>query len=506
VATSAIPPASEGREDSAMRSTHAGLNGGSVDASPGDQHLPRRLGALGLSTIFIAFNAPLAVLAGYLQPVLAFGNGIGAPVAFLAAGALLLLFQVGLLAMTRHMHSPGAFYCYIAEGLGKAPGLVGAIMASIAYLAITVSCHVYFGLVVETMIDHVFGRAFLPWQVWSLVGIAVVTVLNLMRIDLTARIIGVFVTIEVVVVFAYQAVVMVRGGPEGHSPSSFLPHEFLSGNVGLAVLFALNTMIGIEAMAVFREEVRDPERTVPRAAYGAITFNAVFFALAAWAYIIAMGPSDAVASARTEPVDSVLNSLGDYLGSVFPPLVAILLVTSQLAAANSTQGAHIRYLFNFGKDRVLPQVLGRVHPRWSSPYVAVLVSVAVSLAIVLVVFAFSSDVVLIYGASAGYGAMCFLVVMLGTCAGVIRYLRRRPGLEPRAKAVLAPAATFVGLAAVVIFALLHLDLMVGNKTAGLVFVGFVVLVVAGSLALARWFRLHRPETYERIGRQTSELN
>lgn len=487
-----------------MHSTDAGTKLGPPDAR-GQQNLPRRLGTLGLALIFIAFNAPLAVLAGYLQPVLAFGNGIGAPVAFLAGGVLLVVFQIGLMAMTRRMKNPGAFYTYVTRGLGKAPGLTASILAAISYLAITISCHVYLGLVVETMFERLLGHPVLTWQIWSLVGIAIITVLNLLRIDLTARIVGIFVMLEIVVVAAFEAVVMVKGGPEGYSPSSFLPHEFLSGNVGLAVLFAINTMIGIEAMAVFREEVRDPERTVPRAAYGAITFNAVFFALAAWAYIVAIGPSNAIEDARTDPINSVLNSIGDYLGSVFPPLVAVLLVTSQLAATNSTQGAQIRYMFNFGRDRILPQALGRVHPRWKSPYIAVLVSVAMSLTAVLIVFAFSSDVVLIYGSAAGYGAMCFLLVMLATCAAVIVYLRQHRGLEPMSKAVVAPALAFMGLAAVLIFALLHLDLMVGNKTSGFVFIGAVTLIIIGSLALARWLRLRRPDTYRRIGRQMSEL-
>ncbi|MGF0313344.1 APC family permease [Rhodococcus sp. IEGM1428] len=463
--------------------------------------LPRRLGVFGLAFIFIAFNAPLAVLAGYLQPAIAFGNGIGAPVAFLAAGGLLALFQVGLLAMTRHMKSPGAFYTYIAEGLGKAPALAGSVLAAVAYVLFTVTCHVFFGLIMETALDQVFGGHLMPWQGWSLVGIAIVTVLNLLRIDFTAKIIGIFVTLEILVVLVYQAVVLVKGGPEGYSASSFAPTEFLSGNAGLAVLFAITTMIGIEAMAVFREEARDPDRTVPRAAYSAIGFTTVFFALAAWAYIVAVGPSQAVEDARTAPVDSVLGTVQTYLGSVFPTLVSVLLVTSQIAACNSTQAAGVRYLFSFGQDRILPQSLGRVHHKLGSPYIAVITSISMTLIIILALITFSDDVVLIYGSAAGYGTMCFLLVMLATCAAVIVFFRRNPGLESVGKAVIAPGLAFIGLGFVVVLALLHIDLMVGNKAAGMVFVAIVIAVIAIALGVARWLRLNRPDTYSRIGRQ-----
>ena len=468
--------------------------------------LQRRLGALGLAFIFIAFNAPLAVLAGYLQPAIAFGNGIGAPVAFLVAGAVLLLFQIGCLAMSRHMKSPGAFYCYLAEGIGKPPALAGSILASMAYILFAVSGFVFLGLVVVAMMTQLFGTEVLPWQAWSLIGIVLVTVLNLLRVDLSAKFVAICVALEIALVAVYQAVVMVQGGPEGYSASSFSPVEFLSGNVGLAVLFALNTMIGVEAMAVFREEVRDPARTVPRAAYSAIVFTTLFFALAAWAYIIAVGPSNAVEAARTAPVDSVLGTFETYMGGFLPTLIAVLLVTSQLAAANSVQGSSVRYLFTLGHDQVLPARLAHVHPRLGSPHIAVATSVGITLAIFLGLIAFSDDVVLIYGAIGGFGVMCLLPLLLGTCVAVVIFFRRRPGLEGRWQSLVAPVLAFVGLLAVLVLALLNLDLMVGSNVVGIYFVLCLLVVIAFGLALALWFRSNRPHVYRRIGRQHEDIS
>jgi hypothetical protein len=66
------------------------------------------LGAGGIAFLVIAAAAPLTVMAG-VAPVAILVGGIGAPAGYLAAGAVLALFAVGFMAMTRHTGGAGAF-------------------------------------------------------------------------------------------------------------------------------------------------------------------------------------------------------------------------------------------------------------------------------------------------------------------------------------------------------------------------------------------------------------
>ena len=66
---------------------------------------------------------------GNLPIAIARGTGAGVPVAFLIAGAILLAFTTGYAFIGRRVVSTGAFYTYVAEGLGKELG-VGAAMAT----------------------------------------------------------------------------------------------------------------------------------------------------------------------------------------------------------------------------------------------------------------------------------------------------------------------------------------------------------------------------------------
>ena len=73
--------------------------------------------------LVVAAAAPLAAMIGNLPIALGRGNGPATPAAFLFASLVLLLFTVGYAAMGRRVVNTGAFYTYVAKGLGKPAGV-----------------------------------------------------------------------------------------------------------------------------------------------------------------------------------------------------------------------------------------------------------------------------------------------------------------------------------------------------------------------------------------------
>ncbi|MGH9949261.1 MAG: amino acid transporter, partial [Pyrinomonadaceae bacterium] len=76
-------------------------------------NLKGHLGTLDIVLATLAYTAPLAGTAGYITFVVGFGNGLGAPSAFLAVMLAFLIFSVGYGALSRYIPNPGAFYAYI---------------------------------------------------------------------------------------------------------------------------------------------------------------------------------------------------------------------------------------------------------------------------------------------------------------------------------------------------------------------------------------------------------
>ena len=464
------------------------------------EHLPRRLGVPALVLIIVAFNAPIATMAGFAQLSVGFGNGVGAPVSFLIAAAILLIFSVGFVGMSRYIDNPGAFYRFIVTGLGRPAGLLGAFLATAAYLLLCAGSYPYLGLIIVDQTARLTGSPVLSWQAWSLIFLVVITALGLMRIDLSMKVLGTLVCLEIAVVAIWEVAVLLRGGPEGYTATSFTPAGFLAGSPGLGVLFAMLCMIGIEAGACFRAETRNPEKAVGRATYTAIAFMGVFYAIGVWCYVMTQGASKAVDNAVNDPVGSFFNSVHDFLGVFFLDVVAIILITSQMAAINAIQGAASRYLFDLGRDRVLPQVLGRVHRRLESPYVAVLVVAGFSLVVILAIWASGLDAVKSYAALTGGGIYFLLPLLIVTSVAVIVFYRRHPELPANTwTRLVAPALAAVSLVVLLVLTSLNLSVLVATQASAYGVMLAVVVVAASGYLLALHYRKRKPAVYATIG-------
>ena len=139
---------------------------------------------------------------------------------------------------------------------------------------------------------------------------------------------------------------------------------------------------GLELVSAMSEEIRDPRRTLPRAAYGASALIALMYIAGTFA-ILALVPA-----ADLDPQSGVFHAI--TLGSValrlgfLGILAAILVTVGNAGGVGSTVAGIARVPFVVGIDRYLPAAFGKIHPRWKTPYISILVQAIVSGAILLV--------------------------------------------------------------------------------------------------------------------------
>ena len=88
-----------------------------------------RLGVPAVAFIAMAGAAPMTVVAGGATAGWQVTGVIGIPIAYLAVALALAIFSVGYTAMSRKIVNSGAFYSYIAQGLGRIPGVGAAFTA-----------------------------------------------------------------------------------------------------------------------------------------------------------------------------------------------------------------------------------------------------------------------------------------------------------------------------------------------------------------------------------------
>ncbi|UVS79180.1 APC family permease [Actinokineospora sp. UTMC 2448] len=424
--------------------------------------LAGRLGTGGIVFMVIAAAAPLTVIGGNVPLAIGSGNGAGAPVGFVIAALVLLVFSVGFVTMTPHVRDAGAFYSYVTHGLGGRPGMGTAYVALVAYTAIQVGMYGYFGWAVGDLVTH-YGGPSIPWWVFAVAGLVVVGLFGYRHIELSSKVLGVALVLEIAVVVALDVAIIGTGGADGISGASFTPEAVASGPLGIAVLFALTGFIGFEATAVFRDEARDPERTIPRATYLAVLIIGVFYAVSCWSLIEGIGASRAgeVANeALSSGGNMLLDSAGTYLGTVLRDVMQVLLCTSVFACVLSFHNVIARYQFALASNGSFPAPLARVHPRHGSPAFSSVVQTGTALVLVLVFTLVGLDpLVGVFGSMAGVATVGMVLLMLLTSVAVVAFFLRAP--EARAgrtwTTVVAPVLAVVGL-------LVSLWLVVSNFT------------------------------------------
>jgi glutamate:GABA antiporter len=138
---------------------------------------------------------------------------------------------------------------------------------------------------------------------------------------------------------------------------------------------------GLELVSAMSEEVRDPRRTLPRAVFGAgalIAFMYIVGTFAILALIPAgdLDPKSGVFQAIT--AGSVALKLG-FLGI----LAAMLVTVGNAGGVGSTVAGIARVPFVVGIDRYLPAAFGKIHSKWKTPYISILVQAILSCAILL---------------------------------------------------------------------------------------------------------------------------
>ncbi len=445
--------------------------------------------------IVVAAAAPLAAIVGSVPLMFSRGNGIGVPAAFICAALTLVLFAFGYAAMARRVVNTGAFYTYIAHGLGKRASVVAAFVAVIAYNAQTVGIIGGFGFFTQ------LGTK-IPWGVAALVAIAFVGVLGYRNVDVSARVLAVLMLLEMALLGLLDIGIIAKHGIHSFPLSSVSPHVVFSAGLPVALLFAFSCFIGFESAALYAEETRNPDRTIPRATYAAITLIGIFYSLTTWAAVGAEG-ADGINALHQQTSDQIgqlfFDLMKQYVGGWASALMGLMVLTSLVAAILATHNAAARYMFALGRERVLPNRLGRLHVKHLSPHAASLTQTAVNLVIVAVFLIAGLDPYIGLASSMiGFGTTGIVLLQAGAAIAVVAYFKRNGGGH-WFRTTLAPSIGAVGLLTAVVLTATHFSVLTNSSSPILNLLPVVYLFAAvAAIWHGAYLKSRRPDIFAGI--------
>ena len=476
--------------------------------SPGTGLGQRRLGVPALVFMIIAASAPLTVVAGGVTSNYAVTGLPGIPLSFIVLGAVLLLFSVGYSAMSQHVHNAGAFYAYVARGLGKPAGVGAAWVALLAYNAMQIGIYGMFGFAASSFITGLTG-AEPSWWLCALAAWAVVAVFGVNKVDLSAKALGALVALEFLVVIVYD-LLSVAAAPEGISAASLAPSGLFTAGVGAALSFSIAAFMGFESGAIYNEEVKDRRTTARRATFIAIVVIACFYAFSAWAMAVGEGDSQVIARSTELGPDLVFAFFAERIPAWAVDLSSLLFVTSLLAALVAFHNVVARYFFALGREGVLPRALAGTSARTQAPVAGSLAQSAIAV-VVLAVFAVAGNghetgalypVLTLFTWLTNMGAFGLVLLMALTSFAVVGYLNRHAAWYGVWTRLVAPMAAGVALAAVFAMIVANFDVLIGLQEASVLGWLLPAIVLVPGLLGMLWavvLRRRRPEVYTGIG-------
>ncbi len=479
----------------------------------------RSLGVSDLVFFIVAASAPLtAVAGGQAATYLVTGNK-GVPFLFIPLGIMLGLFAVGYAAMSRYVADAGAFYTYVARGLGKIPAVATAFLALISYNAMQLGIYGLFGVATAAFASDKLGIT-MEWYWWCLVAGAVIAVLGVLRVDLNAKVLAVALTLEVIIVAIFDFAILADPGPQGLTLTGFDPSVATGSAFGAALVFCVASFVGFESAAIYSEEAKDPKRTVAKATFIGVGLIAVFYALSSWLLAASVGPDtmvnpEALVEAGFTTPDgkapdptTVLFGAGDArLGAFWTDAATLLFCTSLFAALLAFHNNVARYFFALGREGVLPRSFASVQPATGAPWFGSALQTLLALVVVgWFALADKDPVLQLFTWLTNLGAIGVLALMALTSFAVVAFFRRAPVPDlGRWRTLIAPIIAGVLLVTALIVGLANFNVLITGAvdapTDDMTIVLPIILFGGGALGLlvGALLKRTRPGIYAQIG-------
>ncbi len=377
--------------------------------------------------------------------------GPGAILAFALNGVVTLLTALSYAELASAYPQAGGGYSYIRKAF---PGPVGFASGWMLWFSYIVACALYalgFGAYFWEFIGTYFGG--IEHAVVGAIGhhaavVAMTVTISVLFIALNAAgtavtgkaenvmTVGKVLILLVFIAFGLKAI-LAAPSESMQAFTPFLPRGMVA--VVLAMGLTFIAFEGYDLIATVAEEIKNPEKTIPRATFIALGVAVGLYLLILFVCIGAIHPEDGSPSWQFMghyQETAVVRAAHAFMPAFGVALIIFGGLLSTTSALNATILASSRVAFSMSRDRMLPPAVSRIHPLRRTPQVAIFVTGAI---VLVMAVAFPIQVV---GSAA---SLMFLLTFVLVNASLIALRRKDPGAERRYR---VPFYPFTPLAAI----------------------------------------------------------
>jgi len=376
-------------------------------APPDESTLVRALGvrALAANIVNTIVGSGIFVLPAAVAAIL----GPAAIVAYIICAGLVALFGLCFAEIGSRVHVSGGAYAYVEAAFGSYVGFSAGLLLGCAEIVASAAVATIFVASLVALLPGGGGAALRATLLILLY--AVLAIVNVRGVRAGARLMELITAAKLIPL----AILVIAGlfvlHPAYLKWSAFPP----LADVGRAALVLMFAFTGVEGPLTSSGEVKDPARTVPRALFLGLSAVALLYAGLQVVSQGVLGPG--LATATEAPLGAVAEQA---LGGPGRTMILVAAIVSTLGYVSGDMLASPRLLFAFARDGLLPARLRAVHPRFRTPYIAIIVYAALSCVVAL------SGSFRVLAVLSAFG---ILLVDLACCLSVLELRRRNVRAE-----------------------------------------------------------------------------
>jgi len=363
-------------------------------------------------------------------------------------GMVPLVYLVGIIAMvftalsyskmSKEFPVAGSVYSYVQRGLNPHIGFLSGWMILVDYILAPSLLYAFSGLWLSSLVPGI------PAVVWVLLFIVINTIVNARGVQLAAKTNFILLGVEVLALLIFIALaikfVFVDGlGTGGFSMKPLFQADHVNiGFIATATSIAVLSFLGFDGISTLSEETKDPTKTVGRATIAALVILGLIFMLETYMAAL-VHPKYAGLDPDMGFFDIAKEAGGSFL---YYLLIIVNVIAAGIANALAAQSAISRILYSMSRDKLLPgsSFLGKIHPKYQTPFNATLFVGVLS---IIVANTLSIETIIKF---VNFGALTSFM-LLNVTVFVYFYIKKKErGLGAFFKFVVFPLAGFAVIA------------------------------------------------------------
>jgi APA family basic amino acid/polyamine antiporter len=314
------------------------------------------IGAIIGSGIFIVTG----IVAGVAGPAMIFS--------VIIAGVIAIFSAMSVAELGAYLPEEGGTYAYAQKLISPFAGFIAG--------GIWIFSNIFVGAAVSLGFAHYFITLFpaIPVKIIAVVICLIFIFINYLGLKESVLFNNILVTLKVLILLFFVAFGLGYFQPGNFTPLA--PAGSMGILSGAALIFFAYT--GFARVTIMAEEVKDPEKNIPRSIYLALGISTVIYLLVS---IVAVGLSGAPALAHSgSPLADAVGSTGSS-GAVLVISLGAMIATASVLL--TTIMGISRIVFSMARSQDLPSLFEQIHPRFSTPHYAIVITGACMIAALL---------------------------------------------------------------------------------------------------------------------------